>query len=136
MATTSVIGCGVRSCNHIKVCEEYCPMTQDPMNDHFSKERAKEIARRTINGDYDLLLACRDLASMREQLSCIPEDMIDTFIAVASEVDALPIGAERKEWEAGALRVKDIEAENYRERVRGVVTEALHQLLAAIDNDT
>jgi hypothetical protein len=62
--------------------------------------------------------------------------VIDTILSVASEVDDLPIGAEREHWAAEALRSKDIEAEDYRERVRGVVTEALHQLLVAIDKDT
>jgi hypothetical protein len=95
-------------------------------------QRAREIALRTLAGDYDLLLACRDLSSLREQLPGVAEDVMDIFIAVASEIDDLPIGAERSHWAAESLAAKDIEANDYRARVREVVTGALQELLGSL----
>lgn len=107
-------------------------MTQVGVNDLLSTERAKEIARRTLDGDYDLLLACHELANLRERLPRVADDVMNTFVGVASEVNDLPIGAERKHWAAEALRSKDIEAADYRERVRDVVRDALQELLVAL----
>jgi len=105
-------------------------MTQARANNPVSMERAQEIARRTLAGDYDLLLACRDLVSLKERLPNVPYDLMNIFVGVASEVDDLPIGAERRQWASEALKAKDIEAGDYRERVRDVVTAALRALLA------
>lgn len=107
-------------------------MTHPSANESFSIERVREIAHKTLDGDYDLLLACRDLASSRKQLLGIAGDLMDVFVGVASEVDDLPIGPERKNWATEALRLKDIEAANYREQVKDVVTNALHELLAML----
>lgn len=101
-------------------------------NDNDAFALAAGIAQRTLDGRYDLLLACRDLAALRLQLSNVPEDVMDTFVAVSSEVDALPIGDERQHWSPEALRKKDAQAENYRVRVREVVNEALQELLMSL----
>lgn len=107
-------------------------MTQVGVNDPLPEERAQEIARRALDGDYDILLACRELASLRERLTCVADVVMNTFIGVASEVDDLPIGAEREHWAPEALKFKDIEAADYRARVRNVVEEALQELLMAL----
>ena len=107
-------------------------MTIDRVSDIQSLARAREIATRTLNGECDPLLACRDLASLRTQLLHVPEDIFDVFVAVASEVDELPIGAERSNWVPDALRVKDLEAQSYREQVNASVVTALRQLLGAL----
>jgi len=99
-----------------------------------SRQRAGNVARRALDGEYDLLLACRDLASLRSHLQDVPDDVVNTFVGVASEVDDLPIGAERRNWSLDALKANDIETKKYREQVRGVVTEALRQLLAVLGN--
>jgi hypothetical protein len=100
------------------------------MNDHA--ERAKEIAIKVLAGGYDLLLACRELADLRGRLPSVADDVMDTFTGVASEVDDLPIGTEREHWAADALRSKDIEAADYRERVKDAVAKALQELLMAL----
>ena len=106
-------------------------MTSD---DHWAAERAKRIARETLDGNYDLLLACRELADLRERLPSIPEAVMDIFVGVDSEADGLPIGSERQYWAPDALQLKDRQAANYRERVRGVVTDALQTLLGALSD--
>lgn len=104
--------------------------------DLLALERAGEIARRALTGEYDLLLACRDLASLEAQLSSVPSNLVDTFVGVASEVDNLPVGAERSYWSAGALTKSDSEANRYRDQVKGVVTEALQEMLLVLGKGT
>lgn len=107
-------------------------MTLERKGDMSPSERAKEIACGVLGGGHDLLLACRDLAGLRGQLPEVVDEIMDTFAGVASEVDDLPIGIERAHWSAEALRAKDVEAAEYRERVRKVVEEALRKLLVAL----
>lgn len=95
-------------------------------------ERAKDIARWVLSGAYDPLLACRDLAGLRTELPGVADEIIDIFVGVASEIDDLPIGSERERWSADALKAKDAEAGDYRERVREVVEEAFRRLLTAV----
>lgn len=99
-----------------------------------SRQRAAAVANRALHGEYDLLLACRDLASLRSHLQGVPENVLDTFVGVASEIDDLPVGAERRNWSLDALKGHDVETSRYREEVRDVVTDALRQLLASLGN--
>jgi hypothetical protein len=98
-------------------------------------ERAREIAKKVLAGQYDPLLACRELIDLREQLPGMADEVMDVFRAVDSEVDGLPIGPERAHWNTESLRVKDLEAANYRERVRSQVAAALRELLEVIGNE-
>jgi hypothetical protein len=72
---------------------------------------------------------------MREELPAVADDVMDVFVAVASEVDDLPIGPERTRWATESLRVKDQEAADYRARVQSQVAEALQGLLDATGNE-
>ncbi len=108
-------------------------MTQ--VNDRFAIERAKRIARRTLESDYDPLLACRELASLRLRLPLVADKLMDTFVCVASEVDHLPLGAEREHWSAEALRSKDVESDDYRKRVQRKVREALQEILSTLGGE-
>ena len=92
-------------------------------------ERAKQIANRVLAGQYDLLLACRDLTDLREDLTFVPSDAMDVFIAVSSELDGVPVGPERKYWSAEKLREHDPAIAKYREQVRDFVEGALRDLL-------
>lgn len=92
--------------------------------------RARQVAKRVLEDQYDPLLACRDLVDIREQLlSAVPHEVMNVFVGVASEVHRLPIGPERAYWAEESLRVKDLEAATYREQVRSDVEEALRALL-------
>src|SRR5262245_42347331 len=94
--------------------------------------RARKTAKMVLEDQYDPLLACRELADLREELSAVlPRDVLNLFAAVSSEVDDLPIGPERAYWAEDVLRAKDLQAANYREQVRGEVEKALWALLDA-----
>jgi hypothetical protein len=111
-------------------------MNDNRVNDPESLEQARQIAANALDGKQDLLVACRDLAALRARLPCLPQDALDTFVGVASEIDDLPIGSERKAWAADVLKIKDAEALEYRERVGQVVTVALRKLLVVLDADS
>jgi len=99
-------------------------------------QRARQVAKNVLAGQYDPLLACREIADIRDQLPAIANEVMDVFVAVASEVDDLPIGPERANWSAESLRVKDLEAANYREQVRAQIGQALQDLLEAIAKES
>jgi hypothetical protein len=98
-------------------------------------ERARQIAKMVLGGEYDPLLACRELADIRRELSSVADEVMDVFVAVDSEVDDLPIGLERAHWKRELLLVKDLQAAKYRDQVRRQVEEALRRLLEVIGND-
>ena len=90
---------------------------------------AVDIARRVLSGAYDPLLACRDLADLREDLQSVSPDVLSVFVGVSSELDGLPIGAERLYWAKDALAAKDLEAAHYRKEVANVIESSLERLL-------
>jgi hypothetical protein len=110
-------------------------VTITPSNNPFFVDRAKEIAAKSLSGGYDLLLACRDLADMRDELPCVPGELMDVFVGIASETDGMPIGREREHWATEPLRLKDLEAGDYRNRVRDIVAKALRELVLILEND-
>jgi hypothetical protein len=97
------------------------------------RKRALAITKRALDGEYDLLLACRDLKDLREHLRGVPEDVIDILIAVESELDASPIGFERRNWSLDALKAQDVKTDRYREQVRNTVMEALRRLVSTLE---
>jgi len=94
-------------------------------------ERARQIAKKVIAGEYDPLLACRELAMMQEQLSILPDDVMTGFRGIDSEVDGWPLGPERAYWDKESLREKDVVTAKYREQVREGIEEDLRTLLEA-----
>jgi hypothetical protein len=71
-------------------------------------ERARQIAKKVLEGQYDPLLACRELDDIREELPGVANEVMDVFVAVASEVDGIPLGPERAYWNVESLRKKDL----------------------------
>lgn len=108
-------------------------MTLKSEGGEWAEGRVKDIARRTLNGQYDHLLACREIARLSGDLPEVADEIMDTFTSVASEADDLPIGSERKYWAEEVLRLKDIEAEDYRQRIKSVVDESLTKLLQSFN---
>lgn len=107
-------------------------MMRAGQNDSLAEARARHLALQTLGGDYDLLLACRELSGLEGQLPGVPRDTMSVFAGVASEIDDLPVGSERSYWAEDALKKKDAEAQEYRNRVSEVVINALQELLVAI----
>src|SRR5690554_4133175 len=102
-------------------------------NDH-AIELALGIARSTLAGEVDPLIACREIASMRSRLWGVPDGVMDVFIGVASEVDDLPLGIERDYWSQDSLRDRDVEASDYRSRVEDVVLSAMRYFVSFFES--
>ena len=103
------------------------------MKEESAELQARKIALKTLFDGYVVLLACRDLVRLRGRLPSVPVSLMDTFVAIESEVEDLPIGAERRHWAEYALREKDARAAAYREQVRVLVLQDLQELLAVLD---
>lgn len=77
------------------------------MNQHEQtrlKQRIAQIAAAMIEGDMDYLEGALELLSLREEIGAYANDPdFIAFVAVASEVDSLPIGPSRKHWSKEAL---------------------------------
>ena len=97
-------------------------------------KRARQIAKKVLAGEYDPLLACREIAMMKEDLMVVPADVMVGFGAIDSEVDGLPLGHERAYWDKEALREKDLGAARSREQARKGIEEDFRALLAATDD--
>jgi hypothetical protein len=95
--------------------------------------RAMEIARSTLDGQSDPLLACREMAALMSSLPTLPEEIGDTFVGVDSELDGLPIGEEGKYWAEHALEVRDAQAAEYRAMVRDDVAAAMAGLIEFLE---
>jgi hypothetical protein len=109
-------------------------MSPNELNDANAVKRVRELAKRTLAGELDLLVACREIADLRIVLGTVPESVMDIFVAVASEVDDLPIGSDRQSWAPAVLKAKDVEAGNYRARVKDVVLAAMKELVDALEH--
>jgi len=101
-------------------------------NDEAAVLQAREIARKTLDEGYDPLLACREIDGLSPGLPTIPREVLDTFNAVASETDTIPLGDQRRYWSDDALRLRDYRAADYRARVYEVVLADLRRLLALL----
>jgi hypothetical protein len=109
-------------------------MSPNGVNDANAVKRARDLANRTLAGELDLLVACREIADLRITLASVPESVMDIFVAVASEVDDLPIGTDRQYWAPAALEAKDVDAADYRARVKDVVLAAMKELVDALEH--
>jgi hypothetical protein len=97
-------------------------------------QRAIQIVRAALDGDYDLLIACRDLTSLRRWLPGFAGDAMDIFAAVATEIDGFPIGAERELWAKEPLKLKDAVIADYRAVMTDLVRNALQEFLDTFDS--
>ena len=97
-------------------------------------QRARQIAKKVLAGEYDPLLACREIVMMKEDLTVVPDEVMTGFRGIDSEVDGLPLGHERAYWDKEALRENDLIATKYREQVREAILEDLRMLLEATED--
>lgn len=69
------------------------------------KRRVGEVARAMLDGSIDYLEGAIELSSLRLEVGA-PEGDPDfvKFVAIASEIDHLPIGSVRQYWSSEALQ--------------------------------
>jgi hypothetical protein len=100
------------------------------MNDPEAVREALRLARAGLAGQMDLLEVCARLAPLHWRLPEVPQDVMDTFVGVGSEVDGKPITADvRTLWNPEALAHKDVGLARYRSSVEEEVKQSLSALL-------
>lgn len=98
------------------------------------KNKIKSILEKCMDNSYDIFLGCRYIYDNKHNLKDIPDEIMDVFSAIASEVDDLPIGNEKIYWDPDILKKKNIEIENYRDQVKEIVLESMKKLYNYMKN--
>lgn len=63
-----------------------------------SIRRVGAVARNALVGGYDVLLACHELADLKEALPCVPDETMNAFVGFRFGGDGLPVGDERRHY--------------------------------------
>lgn len=101
-------------------------------------QRAKAIktAEEMISGKVGIIAGARIMSGLRFDTE-LPEDDEDflALVAIDSETDDLPVGSEREQWWAEALREKDIEIQRCEERYRQDAIDACERLILKLTGE-
>ncbi|SDR15763.1 hypothetical protein SAMN05428982_3401 [Pseudoxanthomonas sp. CF385] len=88
-------------------------MTQHMSHEEYIQSvrtRVVEICSGILDGTFPVLEGCRLLSSLRWEAQVDQSDTdFDTFTAIDSETDALPIGEVRRNWDPEALQALEPE---------------------------
>jgi|SRR6185295_12774439 len=97
---------------------------------------AVRIARAMLSGDIGVLEGCIPLASLAHDV--VPDWRVDPDFAVlgavASEVDALPLGTVRAQWSSAALERADLEIARYTQVVQERVLAACRNVVERLES--
>jgi hypothetical protein len=106
------------------------PSTSGLADVSLARRQSAVIAREVLSGERDILLAARELAALRVSADLPDSDPDFTcFVAIDSEVDALPLGPVRERWSPEALQQKDGEIERARNWAKDFGESALKNLV-------
>ncbi len=81
-----------------------------------------------LEGKLGFVEGCRLLVQICRQFDLPDSDSMDTIVAIESETDDVPVGAEREKWAPEALRKKDRQCADYLDQVRTPLKLALETL--------
>jgi len=102
-----------------------------PVASDWARGEAVRIARTILSGEVGVLVGCVSLASVAHDV--VADWRVDpdftVFGAVASEVDDLPLGKARSQWNSAALARADLEIERYTREVTEKVLSACRNVL-------
>lgn len=101
----------------------------------LQRRRVADLARRILDGQIDVLEGAREIVRLRFEIDVDPDDNdVAAFVAVESETDHLPVGAEKASWSPDALKRKEPELECSREWAYRVVQEECKNLVRRFGN--
>jgi hypothetical protein len=101
-------------------------------------EELRRVVLCLLEGEIGVIAASRALGQLRHHIAPAWPEMGEAllpFIAVDSDTDALPIGAERAMWARSALAIEDHKIAEAEERFRDPIRAACHRIMALLDND-
>jgi len=94
------------------------------------------LASGLIAGDLDLIAVARKLNVFRGGVEPEIDALLNVFVAIHSETDALPIGEERALWNAEALAREDRKISAAEERWRHEAVGAATQLIRLLEQNS
>ena len=97
-----------------------------------AQKSALRIAMAILNGDLEMIEGCRKLTRQLSDAGLRSDPDALVIIAVESETDHFPIGAERDNWDPSALALKDAELKAYIDGARPFVSAACHALASKL----
>jgi len=99
------------------------------------RARMRALANGVVTGDVGLILAARELQGFRDGVEPEIGDLLDVFVGLNSETDALPVGPERSLWNAEALVRKDEEIRVMEQQWRERAVDAARQLVRLLERN-
>ncbi len=97
-----------------------------------ARRRIAAIAASMIEGQVELLEGCREVVRIRGAL--VEPDLDDpdllVLVAVDSELDDVPTGLSRRQWEPAALTAKDVQRDDYLKAAAERLLDACRALAA------
>ena len=91
------------------------------------------IAKQFVGEKLGLVQTARDMLQFRDGVEPEIGTLLDVFVGIDSETDALPIGIERALWNLRALEIEDRKIAAAESRWHGRATEATRQLVRLLE---
>jgi hypothetical protein len=91
------------------------------------------VARQFLAGELGLVQTARELPKFRDGVEPEIGALLDVFVGICSETDALPIGTERALWNVRALEVEDRKIAAAELQWHGRATAAARQLIGLLE---
>jgi hypothetical protein len=96
---------------------------------YYIRGKIIAICEAVLAEEIGIIAASRRLTALGLNLFDDHDEDFITFVAVDSETDHLPINIERKNWDAEALKRKDVEIAAAEALYKDSVTEACRKLI-------
>lgn len=107
-----------------------CAPLEGKVSVNGTREPALQIAREVLAGDIPVLEAAITLCPLlRSDPTIASKDDTNLMVALASEIDHLPIGRVREEWHPDFLPAKDQEVARFERLSRKEVRSACERIL-------
>lgn len=91
------------------------------------------IARHILNGSIGIVEGSRLLLTVQRAAGAEDDANFMFFVGVNSQTDHLPVGDVRRHWNADALRLKDVELNEFETEVRARALEVCRKLIEKYD---
>jgi len=87
------------------------------------QSRISDAAQKILSEELGIVEGCRLLSQLRARLDDPTNELFDTFVAVASETEDLPLGELRSQWSKESLARIEARVNAYINRMREIVLE-------------
>src|SRR5258708_29024103 len=95
--------------------------------------RMLTVARQFLGGELGLVQTSRELTKFRDGIEPEIGTLLDVFVGICSETDALPIATEQALWNPQALEMEGRKIAAAESRWRGRANEAASQLVRLLE---